>query len=175
MDSKVLDWGGSCLAREAALSRFAELNAKYSELRAWIVASSPTGQVDLDASIEKIAEEFPAMLIDAEAKTTLLEMIRARPPREAPYEATARWRQKLMTTAELLEFDGSLQVEIRFHALIYELVAKLQLDPLVDRERTPQTRASIRIVLGTLIGFAGVESRDLPGGSTATYFVALKS
>lgn len=163
MDSVRLDWREFCLAREAALSRFAELKAKYSELRAWIVASSPTGQVDLDASIEKIAEEFPAMLIDTEAKTTLLGMIRARPPREASYEATAKWCQELMITAELLEFDGSLQVEIRFHALIYDLVAKLQRDPLVDRERTPQTRASIRIVLGTLIGFAGVEPGDVPG------------
>lgn len=36
----------------------------------------------------------------------------------------------------------------------YEPISKLQSDELVDRELIPQTRASIRIVLGTLANFA---------------------
>jgi len=34
--------------------------------------------------------------------------------------------------------------------LEYDLIWKLQTDELVDRELTPQTKASIRIVLGTV-------------------------
>lgn len=37
--------------------------------------------------------------------------------------------------------------------LEYALIAHLQADDLVDRELTPQTRASIRIVLGSLAAF----------------------
>ena len=49
-----------------------------------------------------------------------------------------------------LRFVPEIQIEIRFHVLRYALVWALQSNPLVDRELTPQTRASIRIVLGTL-------------------------
>lgn len=42
------------------------------------------------------------------------------------------------------------QVELRFHELKFDLIWKLQVDDCVDRDLTPQTRASIRIVLGTL-------------------------
>jgi hypothetical protein len=45
-------------------------------------------------------------------------------------------------------------VEIRFNDLTYDLVWKLQKDDLVDRDLTPQTKASICIVLGTLAQFA---------------------
>jgi hypothetical protein len=47
-----------------------------------------------------------------------------------------------------------VRVELRFDHLDYALIARLQADELVDRELTPQTRASIRIVLGTLAAFA---------------------
>jgi len=44
-----------------------------------------------------------------------------------------------------------VHIEIRFKELKYdEVIWPLQQDPLVDRLRTPQTRASIRIVLGTI-------------------------
>lgn len=53
-----------------------------------------------------------------------------------------------------LKFDGSVQVELRFHDLDYDLIWKLQSDDLVDRELTLRTRASIRIVLGTVSRFS---------------------
>jgi hypothetical protein len=49
-----------------------------------------------------------------------------------------------------LALDSSVQIELRFGQLNYALVAQLQRDSLVDRVLTPQTPASIRIVLGTL-------------------------
>jgi len=55
--------------------------------------------------------------------------------------------------ASRLEYDGQCLVELRFSDLKYDLVWKLQRDDLVDRHRTPQTKASILIVLGTLAQF----------------------
>jgi hypothetical protein len=52
------------------------------------------------------------------------------------------------------KYDEKTQVEIRFNDLNYDLVWKLQVDDLVDRNLTPQTKASIQIVLGTLSKFA---------------------
>ena len=56
--------------------------------------------------------------------------------------------------ASRLQYDESCQVELRFSDLKYELVWKLQMDDLVDRNLTPQTKASILIVLGTIAQFA---------------------
>ncbi len=42
----------------------------------------------------------------------------------------------------------------------YCLMCKLQVDQLVDRQLTPQTKASIRIVLGTVDHFARISSTE---------------
>jgi hypothetical protein len=52
------------------------------------------------------------------------------------------------------KYDEKTQVEIRFNDLKFDLVWKLQVDDLVDCNLTPQTKASIQIVLGTLAQFA---------------------
>jgi len=59
-----------------------------------------------------------------------------------------------------LRFVGHSQVELRFHELDYDLIWKLQTDNLVDHQLTPQTRASIRIVLGTLEQFFQTASQE---------------
>jgi hypothetical protein len=48
------------------------------------------------------------------------------------------------------EFKEDTFIEIRFEKPILDLIFKMQKDPLVSQVHTPQTRASIRIVLGTL-------------------------
>ena len=58
------------------------------------------------------------------------------------------------------KYDEKCQVEIRFNDLNYNLVWKLQVDDLIDRNLTPQTKASIQIVLGTLAHFAGTHHEN---------------
>ena len=58
--------------------------------------------------------------------------------------------EKLDQLLSQLKYDEKCQVELRFNDLNYDLVWKLQTDDLIDRNLTPQTKASIRIVLGTL-------------------------
>jgi hypothetical protein len=48
------------------------------------------------------------------------------------------------------EFKEDTFIEIRFERPILDLIFKMQKDPLVLQVHTPQTQASIRIVLGTL-------------------------
>ena len=46
--------------------------------------------------------------------------------------------------------DGNCRFEIRFLHLDYDLIRELQTDELLDRQLTPQTKTSTRIVLGTV-------------------------
>jgi hypothetical protein len=50
-----------------------------------------------------------------------------------------------------IEFKEDTFIEIRFKRPVLDLIFKMQKDPLVSQVHTPQTEASIRIVLGTLI------------------------
>jgi len=61
--------------------------------------------------------------------------------------------KQLGALASGLQYDETCQAEIRFKDLDYELVWKLQVDDLIDRDLTPQGKANIRIVLGTLARF----------------------
>lgn len=56
----------------------------------------------------------------------------------------------LASLVEHLEIKDDILVEIRFDRLLFDLIFELQKDPLVSQKHTPQTRASIRIVLGTI-------------------------
>jgi len=56
-------------------------------------------------------------------------------------------------SAPHFQYNEKTQIEIRFKDLNYELIWKLQADDLIDRNLTPQTKASIQIVLGTLARF----------------------
>ena len=145
-------------ALAAANRHFAKIRKKYPTLRAYLVLSLRNGQTKLDGKLADSIREFPSLLLDSTAKTKILELIKKLKPKEATKPKQIQLKAELKDLAKDLEFDGSVQVELRFHDLDYDLVWKLQSDELVDRELTPQSRASIRIVLSTIssIGDTGV-------------------
>lgn len=57
-------------------------------------------------------------------------------------------------------------ISLRFHELDYDLIARLQRDHRVDRSRTPHSRSSIKVVLGTLgyLSRCGSERESEPFG-----------
>lgn len=55
--------------------------------------------------------------------------------------------QILLASVEVIE---TTEIQLRFGELDYDLIERLRVDPLVDRACTPQTRASIKISLGTI-------------------------
>ena len=141
------------IAVAAAKRRFDLIRKKYPGLKAYLVLSLPGGQTGIDSSPTQILSEFPAMIVDDSTKTSALDLLSRLKALES--EATTgpereRLRQQLDQLAPQLKYDGNCQIEIRFNDLKFDLVWKLQVDDLVDRDLTPQTKASICIVLGTL-------------------------
>ena len=142
-------------ALAAANRHFAEIRKEYPTLRAYLVLSLRGSQIKPDSELAGSIREFPSLLVDSPAKTKMLELIKKLKPKESTKPEQIQLKAKLKEMAKDLEFDGSVQVELRFHELDYDLIWKLQSNELVDRELTPRTRASIRIVLGTVSRFSG--------------------
>ncbi len=137
-------------ALAAANQHFTQIRKKYPILRAYLVLSSRGDQTKLDGELADSIREFPSLLLDGTAKTQTLELIKKLKPKESTKPEQIQLKAELKELMQDLEFDGSIQVELRFHDLDYDLIWQLQSDDLADRELTPQTRASINIVLGTL-------------------------
>jgi hypothetical protein len=60
-------------------------------------------------------------------------------------------------------FGENTRVEVRIHILRHAIIRKLKKDPLIDRELTLQSDASIRIVMGTLDTLAGRKAKFMLG------------
>lgn len=93
---------------------------------------------------------IPLSILDNPARTKTLGLIQKLKPKESAEPEQIQLKAELKELANDLEFDGSVQAELRFLDLDYELICELQSDDLVNRELTPQTKASIRIVLNTI-------------------------
>lgn len=153
----------------AAIRQFESIQKKYPSLKAYLVLSMPSGQVEIGMPPAEILAIFRGMVIDDAAKAEGLELISRLKALKAQAEKggetdqlkrqAAEAKQRLEELATHFKYDEKCQVEIRFKDLDYDLVWKLQADELVDRKLTPQTKASIRIVLGTLARFAGLEDQ----------------
>ncbi len=140
-------------ALTVANRHFTRLRKKYPHLRAYLVLSVLGEQTKIDSSLEQMIGEFPDVLAVGTSKIRMLDFLKTPQP-EKPTQAQKQQRHdQFEKLAEALEFEGKTQIEIRFHHLDYDLIWKLQSDDLVDRKLTPQTKASINIVLGTLSDF----------------------
>ena len=145
----------------AAKRQFDLIQKKYPDLKARLlngepasvlVMSLPGGQIGIDSSPMEILGKFPAMIVDDCTKTSTLNLL-AHQSVTTKGPETERLKKQLDQLAPQLKYDEKCQVEIRFNDLKYDLVWKLQVDDLIDRNLTPQTKASIRIALGTLAQF----------------------
>ena len=143
------------MAIGAAKRHFHLLQQKYPKLKAYLVISLPGGQIDIDDGLIKMLENFPAMVVDGPQKAKAIDLFSLLPGKEKDPAGRRHLEQQLHELAGQLHYDEACQVEIRFHDLVFDLVWKLQVDELVDRGATPQTKAAIQIVLGTLAKFKG--------------------
>jgi hypothetical protein len=139
----------------AANRHFALIRKKYPELKMYLVLSLPSGQAKIGSSPKEILKEFPALVLNDAAKALILDFLKTPEAKDASAAEKERLKDQFENLADELGYDGNCQVEVRFDAFEYELLWQLQSDELVDRALTPQTRASIRIVLGTISQFAG--------------------
>jgi hypothetical protein len=150
---------------ENANSIFEEIKKKHTGINGYLVFSSPYGQCEITSNMSTIMEEFPEMVYDSIHKKKACELVQIirglREEIEHTYVRKAKddLRKKMDDHLERLrqlaenpevEVMEDTFVEIRFNVLDYKIIDELRKDPIISLEHTPQTRASIRIVLGTL-------------------------
>ncbi len=153
-----------------ARARLKDLKARYPRLDAWLVFALREHQVDLASDLPKILATFPGVF-EGDAHRRAAEPLGKRIAEADKNwvdltQAERRARQELMAKlaplVARLTVSSNVLVELRFETLDYALIDELRLDGLVDRERTPQTRASIRIVLGTAREIGELDRSDAP-------------
>ena len=144
-------------AVEKSTSLFKKLKDKYQSLFGYLVFSSPRGQCELTTDLAKILNSFPKMIADCKQKDKGLQLLQKINDIEAENKKSSanaksieKLRQQLDEIANNLEVHEDTFVEIRFKGIDYNMLTELQKDELVSQEHTPQTKASIRIVLGTI-------------------------
>ena len=127
------------------------ISGKYGKKKDYPVFSSRYGQSELTSDVKKILSDFPEMIVDTPHKERALAFIKANKNSEGKekdnHSFQANDERSLLGK---LEFRGDTFVEIRFTDRKLESIFEMQHDPLVSQEHTPQTHASIRIVLGTM-------------------------
>ncbi len=146
--------------REKANAIFRQLKEKYRDLSGYLVFSSNWGQCELTTDMIKILKDFPEMVAESWEKEKALELIKVATELEtskksgdakaAATQAAERAKADFSATVNQLILLADVYVEIRFKRTDLDLIFALQEDELISRKHTPQTKASIRIVLGTL-------------------------
>lgn len=147
----------------AARSIFAQLRNRYPDLKAYLVLCRGDQQTELSSNPLDILNASPQVVVDSIAKREALRLLAEKKKAEAnggPGASAQNLSRELDARLHALHFAPDTQIEIRFADLRYRLVWALQQDPLVDRARTPQTKASIRIVLGSLETLSRQERTD---------------
>jgi hypothetical protein len=142
---------------------FKSIMDNYSGLKGYLVLSSPHGQCELTGDPLQILKEFPTMMSDSDFKKKGIELLETIQGLEAELKNVSKGNMKaeieknLKKTSNLLapilekiEFNEETFIEIRFSRPKPDLIFKMQKDPLVSQLHTPQSQASIRIVLGTV-------------------------
>lgn len=153
MISSMLNYEQLQKAANAASQHFKLIRQKYPAIKAYLVYSSTAGQAMLGGSPAQILDEFPAMIFDDTYKTQAMPLLERSKIDSLPSREKMRVNEELAKIGRLFKFDGQSQVELRFSELNYKLIWQLQTDELVDRQLTPRTKASIRIVLGKVEQF----------------------
>jgi hypothetical protein len=146
-------WAQVKEAVEHVGKRFEAIRAKYKPLGPYMVFASPYGQLPPETEPAVILEEFPWMAVDGEAKTKALGIMGQLESQDKGRSGPRRQRDlesDLERQLARLTFRGDVNIELRFKHMDTHLIWQLQEDPLIDRELTPQTKASIRIVVTNL-------------------------
>ena len=145
---------------EKANAIFRQLKEKYRGLSGYLVFSSNRGQCELTTDMAKILKDFQEMVAESPEKEKALELIKTATELETSKksgdakagatQAAERAKADFSSTMNQLILLADVYVEIRFKHADLDLIFAMQKDELISRRHTPQTRASIRIVLGTL-------------------------
>lgn len=133
-----------------AESRLAALKEKHPKLKAYLVFFLRGRQAGIRSSGSEILGAIPDMVVDDPAKSAMKSHLKKKPKKEAEESVRAAWNDTLKPLEKKISYNPDARVELRFPNLDYEVIDFLRTDELINQELTPQTLASIRIVLGDL-------------------------
>lgn len=136
-----------------AEQHFGKLKERHPRIKAYLVFSLPGYQTGVRSAGREILKSVPGMVIDNPAKAAVKKHLKTKPGKDAKKSEIKAWEDEFETLESMLSYSMEARVELRFNQLDYKLIGELQQDPLVDRDLTPQTPASIRIALGSVGGF----------------------
>ncbi len=148
-------------ALTGAIHHFSRLREKHPALKAYLVLSLPGVQTKADSSLDEMLKQMPALLSEGNEKSRMTEFLQKDKPDASRLEESAIWNARFKDLTTPLEFKPTVQAELRFYNLDHPLISKLQADELIDRDLTPQTRASIQIVLVTLFHFTSLRAHSM--------------
>lgn len=135
------------------------LKSKYPTLDAKLVISSGYGQSELTTDGIALFDKVASMFANTYERKELLILLdtyknlqRRNSELKSPdiKEIANQLHHQIRMRLETAEVIETSQINLIFGELDYELISKLQVDPLVDKTLTPQTGASIKICLGSL-------------------------
>lgn len=152
-------------AKNKAVQLTGDLRKDYPILKPYLVLTMKGAYVEADSSLSTILEKVPGLFHDNPSKTAALAHLQREPPMELQEKGNEKKLERWKDNADrkFRELACGLRVlpdslfEIRFGRLDYGEIQRMQKDERVDATRTPQTSASIRIVIGSVADY-------VPGG-----------
>jgi len=138
-----------------------ELRKDYPTPKPYLVLTMKGAFVNADSPLEPILKEVPGLFVSNGSKTAILKHLQKTAPASLQKKGNedkmkrwvAAWKRKFEELSTGLRLLPDSLFEIRFDHLDYAEIWRMQKDERVDAARTPQTKASIRIVLGSLADF----------------------
>jgi hypothetical protein len=140
---------------DAAAAHFSLIRKKYPKLDAYVVFCIPGAQTSIHSSPGEIMKELSAMVVDSAAKTEAKALLKNLKDKDISEDDKKKLTKEFNALSKDFLYHTTPFVELRFGNLDYDLIEQLRTDELTNRELTPQTKASIRIVLGTVASFMG--------------------
>ena len=142
---------------------FKKLKTKYPDLDGYLVFASPHGQCKLTTDRIKMLDSFPQMIMDSKSKEKGLHLLEKISDMESEskkdsgkHKSSEKLKLQLNEIVDDLEYKDDTFVEIRFNKGDLNLIFELKKDELISQEHTPQTKASIRVVLGILVELSSI-------------------
>lgn len=136
---------------------FEKLKIKYPKLDGYLVFSPPFGKCELTNNMAELLKKYPQIIVDCKRKDKGLQLLQKIAEIESENKKNInkpksfeKYKIQLTEVINDLEIKEDTFVEIRFKNTDLDLIFELQKDELISQKHTPQTKASIRIVLGTI-------------------------
>ncbi len=132
---------------KSAKERLKLLKQKFPKLDGYLVYSSRFGQAAVGTQCKELFKQFSKMFVNSKAKTEALDLLEYQSYTELTPTDIKSVDTKIEGLVKTLLISEDIVIAIVFNELNYDLISKLQQDDLVDRSLTPQSKASIDIIL----------------------------